>query len=159
MSLRVTFVCLGNICRSPTAEGIMAHLVEEAGLEESFVIDSAGTSGFHVGERPDTRTLAAARSRGVALPGHSRRFVSADFGRFDYVIAMDSANADDLRRMAPDAAAKAKVSLLREYDPDSPAGAEVPDPYYGEGGFERVFDICMAGCQGLLRFLREERRL
>lgn len=154
--IRVSFVCLGNICRSPTAEGIMVHLVEEAGLEGSFEIDSAGTSGYHVGERPDRRTLATAEGRGVPLPGRSRRFEAADFARFDYVVAMDSSNVSNLRRMAPDAAAEAKVCLLRDFDPESPRGAEVPDPYYGEGGFERVFDICEAGCRGLLRSLRKE---
>jgi protein-tyrosine phosphatase len=149
--IRVCFVCLGNICRSPTAEGIMLQLVREAGRAHEFEIDSAGTGDYHVGEEPDPRSLATALARGVHLPSRARQFVAADFTRFDYVLAMDVQNQRNLLSLAPDADARAKIHLLRAFDPESPAGAGVPDPYYGAGdGFERVFDICTAACRGLL---------
>jgi protein-tyrosine phosphatase len=151
---RVCFVCLGNICRSPTAEGIMLHLVREAGLSDQFLIESAGTGGYHVGEEPDPRSMKAARARGVHLPSRARKFEAADFARFDYVLAMDGDNQRFLRELAPNAAAREKVQLLRSFDAESASGAGVPDPYYGAGdGFERVFDICTAACRGLLAHL------
>lgn len=149
--IRVCFVCLGNICRSPTAEGILLHLVKEAGLSDQFQIDSAGTGGYHVGEEPDPRSLATARARGVHLPSRARKFQASDFARFDYVLAMDVENQRHLLALAPDDAARARVHLLRSFDADSPKGAGVPDPYFGEGdGFEQVFDICHAACRGFL---------
>lgn len=155
--VRVCFVCLGNICRSPTAEGIMLHLIERAGLGAAISAESAGTAAYHVGERPDARSLATARARGVQLPSLARRFERADFARFDYVLAADSENLARLQGLAPDQAARDKVRLLRSFDPDSPPGAAVPDPYYGDGdGFERVFDICEAACRGLLAHLTRE---
>ena len=158
--IRLCFVCLGNICRSPTAEGVMAHLVEREGLRAQFVIESAGTAGYHVGERPDRRTLATARARGVELPSRARQWQLADFARFDLVLAMDHDNRERLLAMAPDELSRGKVLLLRSFDPESPLDAEVPDPYYGgPDGFERVFDICEAACRGLLIHLRRERRL
>ena len=156
----ICFVCLGNICRSPTAEGIFIHLVDEAGLQDAFFIDSAGTSGWHEGERADRRSRATAEARGVPLPSRSRRFTSDDFERFEYVIAMDDSNLAALERMAPNADAAGRVHMLRAFDPDSPTGANVPDPYYGgDSGFDDVFDICDAGCRGLLRHLREQHGL
>jgi protein-tyrosine phosphatase len=155
--IRLCFVCLGNICRSPTAEGIMLHLVREAGRAHEFEIDSAGTSEYHVGEEPDPRSMAAARARGVHLPSRARQFLAEDFARFDYVLAMDVQNQRNLLGLAPDAGARAKIHLLRSFDAHSPAGAGVPDPYYGAGdGFERVFDICSAACRGLLAHLDEK---
>jgi len=149
--VRLCFVCLGNICRSPTAEGIMLHLLQQQGLGARFHVDSAGTSALHVSEGPDPRSFAAARARGVHLPGVARKFQREDFARFDHVLAMDSENMRLLRALAPDESARSKVRLLRSFDAASPAGAGVPDPYYGEGdGFERVFDICEAACRGLL---------
>ena len=128
--------------------------------EYEIEIDSAGTGDWHVGEPPDRRAKAAARRRGVALAGCARAVVPKDFERFDYVIAMDRVNVLDLSRMAPDEAARAKVFLFRDYDPDSPSGAEVPDPYYGEGdGFETVLDICEAASRGLLQHIRKNHRL
>lgn len=149
--IRVCFVCLGNICRSPTAEGIFAHLVAEGGHQDAFEIDSAGTAAYHAGERPDRRSTATARARGVALPGRARQFRAQDFDRFDHVLAMDVANREALERLAPSDAVRAKIRLLRDHDPQAPPDAEVPDPYYGgPDGFDRVFDICMAACRGLL---------
>jgi len=148
---RVCFVCLGNICRSPTAEGVFVHLVSEGGHEDAFEIDSAGTAAYHAGERPDRRSAATAQARGMPLRGRSRQFRVEDFDRFDHVLAMDCSNRDDLRRLAPDDDARAKIRLLRDFDPESPPESEVPDPYYGGAdGFDRVFDICQAASRGLL---------
>jgi protein-tyrosine phosphatase len=148
---RLCFVCLGNICRSPTAEGIMISFVEEAGLASKIQIDSAGTGAWHAGERADPRSRACAEQRGVSMPSISRQFVLADFDRFDYVLAMDRDNQVDLRALAPDRAAESRIHLLRSFDPGSTRMPDVPDPFYGgEGGFDRVFDICAAGCRGLL---------
>lgn len=157
--IRVCFVCLGNICRSPTAEGVFRALVDDAGLTDRIVIDSAGTAAYHEGEDPDRRSTAAARERGYRLQGPARRFRDPDFGRFEYIVAMDRQNLADLRDRAP-ADAKPRVHLLRAFDPDSPEGAEVPDPYYGgSDGFARVLDICEAGCRGLLASIRADHGL
>jgi len=134
----------------------MRQLLEEEQLTAQIEIDSAGTGDWHVGEPPDRRARAAGKRRGIDIRGRARRVVAKDFECFDYVIAMDRSNERDLLRLAPGAAADAKVVLFRSYDPDSPRDADVPDPYYGEGdGFERVLDICEAACRGLLRHIRE----
>jgi protein-tyrosine phosphatase len=153
---RLLFVCLGNICRSPTAEGVMRALVTRAGLDGSIELDSAGTGSWHVGSPPDARAAAAAAGRGMPLNGAARQVRPEDFQRFDLLIAMDRANRRELLRLASGAEQRAKVRLLREFDPAS-AGAEdldVPDPYYGApGGFEEVFDLVQAACEGLLEQL------
>ena len=152
--VRLCFVCLGNICRSPTAEGIMIHLVQQAGLQGEFFIDSAGTSAYHIGEPPDPRSLATAKARGVHLPSVARQFETGDFPRFDYMLAMDVDNQRTLQALAPDTQARDKVQLLRSFDPNSPKHAGVPDPYYGGSrGFHEVFEICHAACSGLLAHL------
>ena len=156
--IRICFVCLGNICRSPTAEAVFTRLVSDAGLEDRFVIDSAGTGGSHVGERAHRDTRAAARERGVEVTSIARQFERADFERFDYVIAMDQSNRRNLERLAPSDEASAKIHLFRDYDPASPVGSEVPDPYY-DGGFEGVLDICEAASAGLLAQLRRAHGL
>jgi protein-tyrosine phosphatase len=158
--VRLLFVCLGNICRSPTAEGVMRSLVCDAGLADSIELDSAGTGGWHVGSPPDARATAAARARGIELSGSARRVEQGDFEDFDLVLAMDSANMRELRRLAPGEQERARVRLLREFDPASaahrPDGEEgreldVPDPYYGgSGGFDEVLDLVQAACEGLL---------
>jgi protein-tyrosine phosphatase len=158
--VRLCFVCLGNICRSPTAEGVMLQLVAREGLDAQFVIDSAGTAAAHVGEPPDRRSSATAKTRAVALQSRARQWQRSDFARFDLVLAMDRDNREALLRMAPDELARGKVLLLRSFEPGAELDAEVPDPYYGgPEGFERVFDICEAACRGLLVHLRRERRL
>jgi protein-tyrosine phosphatase len=157
--MRVLFVCLGNICRSPTAEGVMRSLVREAGLEDRITIDSAGTGGWHVGAPPDPRATAAAGRRGIALEGAARSVAPSDFAAYDVILAMDRDNLAELRRRAPDADARAKVRLLREFDPAAVASGEleVPDPYYGaDGGFDEVLDLVEAACRGLLRELAAE---
>ena len=149
--IRLCFVCLGNICRSPTAHGVMLHLVGEAGLTGRVSVDSAGTGDWHLGEPPDPRTRAVARRRGIVLEHRAQHFGSRDFARYDLVIAMDRSNRRDLERLAPTEADRAKIRLLRSYDPAAPEDAEVPDPYYGgDDGFDEVFDICEAACRGLL---------
>jgi protein-tyrosine phosphatase len=156
--MRILFVCLGNICRSPTAEGVMRALVREAGLEDVVEIDSAGTGSWHVGNAPDERSTAAARGRGITLEGAARQVTVADFERFDLIVAMDGSNRRELERMAPDHEARAQVRLLREYDPQAVAEADVdvPDPYYGgEDGFEHVLDVVERACRGLLDEVRE----
>jgi len=151
--MRVLFVCLGNICRSPTAEGVMRALVDEAGLKESIELDSAGTGAWHVGSPPDSRAAAAARARGIALEGSARQVRQDDFDDFDLVLAMDRSNLRELRQLAGGEARRAKVRLLREFDPASVGDQdlEVPDPYYGAaGGFDEVLDLVQAACAGLL---------
>ena len=159
-AVRVCFVCLGNICRSPTAEGVFRHLVSEAGLSSAFEIDSAGTAGYHSGELPDPRARAAGKRAGISVGGRARQFVAADFARFDHVIAMDAANAKDLRRIAASDEASAKIRLLRSYDPAAPESAPIPDPYYGEDqGFDDVLELCRTACQHLFEEIRKERQL
>ncbi len=149
--MRVLFVCLGNICRSPTAEGVMRELVRQAGREQEYVLDSAGTGGWHVGSPPDERATTAARARGVELEGSARQVTREDFEHFDLILAMDRVNLRDLRELAPDAAARERVHLLREFDPAGGDDLDVPDPYYGgPGGFDEVLDLVEAACKGLL---------
>ena len=138
----------------------MAHLVAQAGLSHAFAIESAGTAGYHVGERPDRRTIATAKTHGVSLASRARKFERADFARFDLVLAMDAQNRADLLALAPDQAARDKLLLLRDFEPEAGPDAAVPDPYYGEqAAFEQVFSICQAACQGLLSALRREHGL
>jgi protein-tyrosine phosphatase len=152
-TIGLLFVCLGNICRSPTAEAVMRSLVREAGLEGAIELDSAGTAAEHVGSPPDARAVAAAGARGIALVGFARQVSREDFEDFDVVLAMDRANTRTLRRLAPGDRERAKVRLLREFDPASAGDQEpeIPDPYYGgPGGFDEVFDLVLAACRGLL---------
>jgi protein-tyrosine phosphatase len=158
--VRLSFVCLGNICRSPTAEAVMRHLVEREGLADRVVVDSAGLGDWHVGGPRDSRSLKVGRRRGITLDGVARQFSAEDFARFDYVLAMDQQNRKGLLALAPDDEARAKVHLLRSFDAAAPPGAEVPDPYYGgPRGFDEVFDICDAACRGLLEHLRGKHLL
>jgi protein-tyrosine phosphatase len=150
--VRVLFVCLGNICRSPTAEGVFRSLVAARGLEDEIEIDSAGTGGWHVGAAPDARATSAAAGRGVGLAGAARKVAFSDFEEFDLLLAMDEDNARDLRNLAPDHL-EGKVKLLRAYDPAAVATGDldVPDPYYGgDEGFEEVLDMVERACRGLL---------
>ena len=156
-NIKVLFVCMGNICRSPTAQGMFESVVEEADLNNRIEIDSAGTHAYHVGEGPDRRAMQAAANRGIDLGGQrARRVEKADFARFDYVLAMDSSNLDDLLSMCPKQH-RDKVRLFLEFA-EKPLQQDVPDPYYGGGhGFERVLDLVEAGSLGLLDAIR--RRL
>jgi protein-tyrosine phosphatase len=158
--IRVLFVCLGNICRSPLAEGVFLHLAESAGVADRFEVDSAGTGDWHVGERPDPRAAAVARKYGVELPSTARQVSPADFQRFDYIVAMDRENLWNLERMAREGRggpSRAKIHLLRADDPDRAAGDDrhdVPDPYYGgPSGFEQVYHMVHRSAEALLRRL------
>jgi low molecular weight protein-tyrosine phosphatase len=154
--VRICFVCLGNICRSPTAEAVMRHLVKQAGAGDRIAVDSAGTGDWHVGGPRDRRSRAVGAARGIPLEGEARQFTRADFDRYQLVLAMDRSNRDELLRLARDDRDRAKVRLLRSFDPSAPPDAEVPDPYYGgPRGFEEVFDICERACRGLLAHLEQ----
>ncbi len=159
-SVRLLFVCMGNICRSPTAEGVMRHVLLEAGLDSRVEVDSAGTGAWHVGDPADRRALAAARRRGIDLTSIARQVTAADLDEFDLVLAADAANRRDLLQIAgEDPARRTKVRLLREFDPASVQAGDlnIPDPYYGDGdGFEQVLDIVEAACRGLLAELEAD---
>ncbi|KGS24787.1 low molecular weight protein-tyrosine-phosphatase [Burkholderia pseudomallei] len=157
-SVAICFVCLGNICRSPTAEGVMRHQVAAAGLDGAIEIDSAGTGDWHVGEAPDARAQQAARARGYDLSAlRARQIGDADFERFDLVLAMDGANLAALRKRCPPQY-RGKVRLLMEFAGDGSAG-DIADPYFGGArGFEQVLDQCEVACRGLLDSLRETAR-
>jgi protein-tyrosine phosphatase len=150
--MKVLFVCLGNICRSPTAEGVVRAAAARECPTFGLEVDSAGTADYHVGEPPDQRAIAAAQRRGIDLSGLRARLVTAaDFRRFDYMLAMDRANLIALEARAP-ADATAKVQLFLDFSPGDVD--EVPDPYYEDAvAFERVLDLCDAGAHGLLRAL------
>lgn len=146
--MKVLFVCLGNICRSPTAEAVMQHLVKEQGLD--LETDSAGTAAWHVGKSPDSRSQAAAKRRGIEMSHlRARQAVEQDFHEFDHVLAMDAQNYRDLKQIQP-AQGKAQLSLfLHEYGDGSEN--EVPDPYYGgEDGFELVLDLLQTACENFI---------
>jgi protein-tyrosine phosphatase len=151
MNPKILFVCLGNICRSPTAEGVARAIATRQFPTLQIQLDSAGTANYHIGEPPDRRTVAAARSRGYDLTGLRARQISGlDFSVFDYILAMDRANLDELGRIAP-AGSRARLGLFLEFAPEA-GSDEVPDPYYGGAAeFERVLDLCEAGAHGLLR--------
>lgn len=157
--IKILFVCLGNICRSPTADGLMRQLVAEAGLADKIQIDSAGTSGMHTGKGPDARTQAVAKEKGCDLSQlQARQFVAEDFNKFDYILAMDNSNLDNILSLASSEEDKAKAQLFLNFS-DSDL-TQVPDPYYGgEEGFYQVFDLIHTTCEQLLSHLRNEHAL
>lgn len=147
----VLFVCMGNICRSPTAEGVFRKLVDKAGRDAEFEVDSAGTIGYHQGERADPRMRAAASGRGYELASRARRIKRLDFDRFDLIVTMDEDNYRDVEALNP--GSKARVVRMIDYCEEHQV-AEVPDPYYGgESGFHQVIDILEDSCGNLLRRL------
>lgn len=146
---KICFVCLGNICRSPTAEGIFQHLINERGLEDFFEVDSAGTSAYHVGESANSKSQRTANEHGITLHSKARQFESSDLDYFDLILSMDNENLNNVRRMANGNQTE-KIARMRDFDPD-PGNGEVPDPYYGGSeGFENVFQIVKRSCQQLL---------
>lgn len=154
---KILFVCLGNICRSPAAEGIMKHLIEKNNLSEKIEVDSAGTSGYHDGDLPDSRMRKHAAKRGYDLSSRSRRFRDVDFDRFDIIVAMDDSNYNNILRLAPDLDSEEKVSRMVDfsikYQYDN-----IPDPYYsGADGFELVLDLLEDACEGLLNDIQETK--
>lgn len=156
--IKVLFICMGNICRSPTAEGVFRHLVESRNLSDQIFIDSAGTHAYHVGEQPDRRSQQVALQRGIDMSSQrARKVESDDFDDFDYVLAMDNANYRDLKNQASPAGRK-KLHLFMDFAKGW-SEAEVPDPYYGgSNGFDRVFDMVEAASDGLLNDILENRR-
>ena len=156
--IKVLFVCMGNICRSPTAHGVFQALVDKHDLAAAIQVESAGTHSYHVGNPPDARSQATARQRGVDLSGlTARRFVSADFTEFDYLLGMDNSNIADMRAIRP-TDAPARLQLMLEYSQKF-AESEVPDPYFGDDGFELVFDMIDDASRGLLQHIRSEHRV
>ena len=146
------FLCQGNICRSPLAEGIFIHLATERGVIDRFRVDSAGTGGWHVGNPPDPRSVAVAEKNGVRLPSLARQLIREDASAFDLVLAMDRQNAENAARefgIDP-----SRIRLMRSFDPLADADAEVPDPYYGgDRGFDEVYEMLVRACDGLLDHL------
>jgi len=155
--ISVLMVCLGNICRSPMAEGVFQHLLKEGGLDHRIRVDSAGTGSWHVGESADIRSIRTAAGHGVHLTSSARQVQAEDFHRFDYIVAMDQSNQNNLETFRGSAGGDAALYLLREFDSEGGPGAEVPDPYYGgPRGFEDVYDMVERGCRGLLDHILEE---
>jgi protein-tyrosine phosphatase len=154
--IRVLMVCMGNICRSPTAEAVLRKLLADAGLDAE--VDSAGTHGYHVGEPPDARAVKHGKARGYDLSKlRARRVSRDDFDRFDWILAMDADNLERLRDMAPPGS-RARLGLLLEHSARYAEIREVPDPYYGApAGFDRVLDLVEDGCAGLIARLRADQ--
>ena len=156
--IRVLFVCMGNICRSPTAQGVFRHLVEQEGLGRLIATDSAGTIDYHAGRAPDRRARETALKRGLDLSDlRARQAVAKDFEEFDYVLAMDRDNYVDLQRICP-SGQESKLHLFLDFAPHLEI-REVPDPYYGgPAGFERVFDMVEEAARGLLDDIKAQHR-
>lgn len=154
--VRVLFVCMGNICRSPAAEALLRQLVAERGLEDEIEIDSAGTIGYHIGSPPDARMRRAGQGRGLTIDGQARQVTADDLDRFDRVIALDRENLADLEKLA--GGSRAHVRLLSSYLPEG-SPADVPDPYWGgDRGFEEVLDLLDRAAEAILEDLLEARR-
>ena len=150
MPQKLLFVCLGNICRSPAAENIMNHLIDQANLTGQIICDSAGTSSYHIGSPPDRRMTAAAKQRGINLVGSARQFTKADFEKFDLILAMDQDNLADICALDPTGHYQTKVRLMCDFCTRHTL-REVPDPYYGgPEGFNHVIDLLLDACEGLL---------
>ena len=155
MKKRVLFVCLGNICRSPAAEGVFLHLLQQSQAGERFVVDSAGTGSWHVGKAADARMRAAARRRGIQLPSRARQLGRADLNRFDHILTMDASNLLQVQALVGEAGGSslARIEPLLSYCSRFDV-SEVPDPYYGGAeGFEHVLDLLEDACSGLLQAL------
>lgn len=156
MPYRLLFVCLGNICRSPSAENIMNHLIEQAGLSHQIICDSAGTSSYHIGSSPDRRMSSAAAHRGISLKGQARQFEIADFEQFDLILAMDYDNYQDILSLDRRKKYREKVRLMCDFASHH-KDREVPDPYYGgEEGFNRVINLLLDACSGLLEEVKHK---
>lgn len=156
--IKVLFVCLGNICRSPLAEGLFLKLIKDSNLESKISCDSAGTAGYHIGELADSRTRKNAESHGIKLIHKARQFKANDFNEFDYIIAMDESNLNNISYMAT-TSSKAKVFKMRYFDYDF-QNEDVPDPYYqNEQGFENVFKILEKSTINFIDYLKKEHKI
>lgn len=152
MKIKVLFVCLGNICRSPLAEGLFRHWVQEKALSSYFEIDSCGTAAYHIGEHPDARSVANAARNGLHYDHLGRQFEPQDFMHFDYILPMDDSNYEDIMALSP-VSPKAKVLKMRHFDKEAP-DEDVPDPYHGgEKGFQEVFDMLKRSTAALLEYI------
>lgn len=157
--VKILFVCLGNICRSPAAEGVFLDILRENQALERYTVDSAGTGGYHIGELPDSRMRVHARQRGLELVHHCRQVTTEDFEDFDLIIGMDSMNLTNLRRKAPSVEAARKIHGMAEFFSPGARYDHVPDPYYeGAEGFELVLDLLQDACLNLYNSLESEKR-
>ncbi|MEM7179655.1 MAG: low molecular weight protein-tyrosine-phosphatase [Spirochaetota bacterium] len=156
--IRVLFVCLGNICRSPAAEGTFQQVVDDAGLTNRFEIDSCGTGAYHIGEQPHPTTIQVARQNGIKLDHlKARQFTQQDFRNFDYIFAMDASNLANIIRLAQSEEEKQKIYKFRKFDPDVQGEPDVPDPYFGGAeGFQNVQAIMLRTSQGLLQWMQNK---
>ena len=153
MSYKVLFVCLGNICRSPSAENIMNHLIHDKGLEKEISCDSAGTASYHIGDPPDRRMITTLKNRGLPTKGTARQFTYQDFLNFDLILAMDQSNYQNILALDPQERYTDKVKLICDFARKHSL-KEVPDPYYGGNtGFEKVVDLLLDSCEGLLNYI------
>lgn len=158
--IRLLFVCLGNICRSPAAEGIMASIVEKNGLQDVIEVDSAGTSGWHEGELPDERMRSHGERRSYDFNSPARKFRRSDFDDFDYILVMDRQNFATVRSMAEGRGQTDKIHMMTEFSRQYPYHEYIPDPYYGDAsGFELVLDLLEDACEGLLQTIKKEYSL
>lgn len=152
---KILFVCLGNICRSPLAEGVFLKIIQDKKLENKYGADSCGTAAYHVGERPDPRAIKTAKQYGITLDHLGRQIKKNDLDIFELILVMDHENLNNTLRLSTPAN-KHKIKLLRDYEPASFRDAEVPDPYYGgQSGFEEVFDIAYRCCENLITQLEK----
>ncbi len=159
--IRVLFVCLGNICRSPMAEGVFNKILKERNMQNKIIVDSAGTSGYHVGELADPRMRKTASAYRIALTHKARKLIHADLDNFDYVVAMDHSNKENIGRLilSPDSPHHQKVILMRDFDPE-PGDGQVPDPYFGgEQGFEEVYHMLLRSGERFLDYLISKHQL
>ena len=153
--VEISFVCLGNICRSPLAQGVFQDLVNQKKLEQKIIVTSAGTSGWHIGDLPDERMCRTAQSKGIQLESRARQFQSADFNRFNLILAMDHSNLARLEEIAPSNLSPEKLMLFRSFDPECNGNQDVPDPYYGGAkGFEEVYSMVKRTCPPLLDYIK-----
>lgn len=153
--IRVLFVCLGNICRSPLAEAVFNHKIHQSGLDDRFEVDSCGTGDYHIGEPPDPRTLANARKNGIPVSHFCRQITVGDLSYYDYILVMDNSNLQNVMMLEGADHHAHKIFLLREFDPDG-KGLEVPDPYFGgEEGFDDVYSIVNRSLDGFIGFVRK----
>ena len=156
--VKVLFVCMGNICRSPTAHGVFQSFVDQNDLGESILVDSAGTHSYHTGNPPDLRSQSVAKERGVDLSKlRARRFVPEDFIEFDYIVAMDNSNRSTMLAIKPDES-NAQLNLMLDFSSQYQQ-EEVPDPYFGEDGFDLVFDMISDAAEGMLQQIRDQREI